>query len=110
MNMTSDLKRGRRIDALINQSGKPPKVLAGLWECSESRISDIRKGEIFSTSLLIKMCVSMDWSADYILLDKSPNTGEIIITPDDRYDLHLLQFIAPKQREIIRQLLASMSV
>lgn len=106
--MTSDLKRGRRIDALIHQSGITPQALAGLWECSESRISSIRGGANFSLPLLMKICSTMQWSADYILLDQSPTEGNTTITPADRYDLHLLQQVKPNQREIVRQLLASM--
>lgn len=107
--MSTDLKRGRRIDALIHQSGINPKNLAALWDCSEARISAIRKGGGFSTELLIKMCSTMQWSADYILLDQSPQDSHLTITPADRYDLHLLQQVKPRQREIVRQLLATMA-
>lgn len=107
--MTTDLRRGRRIDALINQSGKSPKQLASMWECSEARISAIRRGDNLSIPLLIKICSIMNWSADYILLDQKLGEKGVIITPDDRYDLHLLQQVKPNQRAIVRELLASMS-
>lgn len=107
--MPQDPQRARRIDTLIKQTGKSPKQLALLWNCSEARISAIRNGENLSVSLLIRICTTMQWSADYILLDNSPNLGSIEITPADRYDLHLLQRVNPAQRDAVRGLLASMA-
>lgn len=107
--MNQDPRRGRRIDTLIHQSGKSPKQLAALWSCSEARISAIRNGENFSLPLLIKICSTMEWSADYIVFDKSPDLGGFEMTPADRYDLHLLHGVNPAQRDALRGLLASMA-
>lgn len=93
----SNVARGQRIDALIRQSGKEPKQLSALWQCSESRISAIRKGAPFSFDLLETITSTMGWSADFII-----NGNSNTVSPTDITDLELLRDLSPAQRDALR--------